>query len=164
MDLGTSGYFFTKDASKKNMDPTSPLIWVGTASGQPMTTSGICELVLHPLPSYFSTTGHAMPGFQDNLVGVGPMCNANCTVTFSNHVVNIYSPNGTPIITNWREPNGLRLWCMSILTNAYDMYPLSLDPESQRTSLQDFSAYELPSGEALVRYFHADAGFPVCNT
>ena len=39
--------------------------------------------------------------------------------------------------------------------------PLS---DAQETSLAAFSAYDLPSVEALVRYFHAAAGFPVKDT
>ena len=37
-------------------------------------------------------------------------------------------------------------------------------PPPMHTSLQAFSAYDLPSVEALVRYFHAAAGFPVRDT
>ena len=92
------------------------------------------------------------------------MCDANCTVTFSKHAVNIYSPNGNPIITGWRETDGPRIWRMSIMPNTEDMPQLSSSPDSHRTSLQAFSAYDLPSVEALVRYFHAAACFPVRNT
>ena len=81
MDLGTSGYFFTKYAPKKNVDPAAPHIRVGPASGQPMMSASTCDLVVPQLPSYFPTTFHVMPGFQENLVGVGPMCDANFTVT-----------------------------------------------------------------------------------
>ena len=92
------------------------------------------------------------------------MCGANCTVTFLKRAVNIYSPNGTPLITGWREPDGPRLWRMYLLPKPEDAPQLSLDPVTRNTSLQYFSAYDLPSVEALVRYFHAAAGFPVCNT
>ena len=53
---------------------------------------------------------------------------------------------------------------MSLLTNLEDVPPLSSAPDSHKTSLQDFSSYELHSVEALVRHFHADAGVPVCDT
>ena len=105
-----------------------------------------------------------MTGPQENIVGVGPMCDVNCTVTLSKYAVHIYSPNGTPIITGWREPDGPHLWRMSQLLNPEDIPPLSLYPITHKISLQDFSAYELPSVEAPVRYFHAAAGFPVRNT
>ena len=53
---------------------------------------------------------------------------------------------------------------MSQLLNPEDIPPLSLYPITHKISLQDFSAYELPSVEAPVRYFHAAAGFPIRNT
>ena len=37
-------------------------------------------------------------------------------------------------------------------------------PNNQQSTLKVFSAYDLPSVEALVRYFHAAAGFPVRDT
>ena len=72
---------------------------VGTASGEPMTSAVTSDLVITQLPSYFPTAGHVMAGFQENLVGVVPMCDDNCKVTFSKHAVNIYSSTGNPIIT-----------------------------------------------------------------
>ena len=44
------------------------------------------------------------------------------------------------------------------------MPPLSSAPSAYKTSLQSFSAYDLPSVEALVRCFHAATGFHVRNT
>ena len=35
---------------------------------------------------------------------------------------------------------------------------------SDQTNLRAYSAYDLPSMESLVRYFHAAAGFPVRTT
>ena len=44
------------------------------------------------------------------------------------------------------------------------MPPLFSTPDTHKTSLQYFSAYELPSVEAPVRYLHADIDFPVRDT
>ena len=33
-----------------------------------------------------------------------------------------------------------------------------------KTTLETYSAYDLPSVEALIRYFHAAAGYPVLST
>ena len=82
---------------------------VGTASGKPMTSAVTSDIVIPQLPSYFPTAGHVMAGFQENLVGVVPMCDANCTVTFSKHTVQIYRPTGDPIIKGWCETDGTRL-------------------------------------------------------
>ena len=105
-----------------------------------------------------------MPRFQENLVSVGPMCDANYTVTLPKHAHNIYSTTGTPIITGWRETDGPRLWRMSLLPNPEYLPPLFSDPDAHKTSLQDVSTYDLPSVEALVWYLHADSGFPVHDT
>ena len=99
------------------MDPTAPHIRVCADSGQPMTSAGTFYLVIPQLPSDWTTTGHVMAGFQDNLVSVGPIYDANCTVTFLKHAVNICSSTETLIITGWCETDGPRLWRMSLLPN-----------------------------------------------
>ena len=38
------------------------------------------------------------------------------------------------------------------------------DSDAQQSTLKAFSSYDLPSVEALIRYFHAAAGFPVRDT
>ena len=105
-----------------------------------------------------------MPVFQENLLGMGPMFDANYMVTFTNHAVSIYIPTGTPIITGWSEAEGPRLWRISLLPNPEYVPPLSSTPDVQETHLQDFSSYYLPSVEALVQYLHAAASFPVRDT
>ena len=62
------------------------------------------------------------------------------------------------------ESSGPGIWRMSLLTNPEDVPPLSSGPAAHKTSLKDFSAYDLLSVEALVPYFHEAAGFPVRNT
>ena len=129
-----------------------------------MTYAITCDISIPRLPSKFPNTGHVMPVFQDNLVGMGPMCDADYTVTFTNNAVTVYIPTENPIITGWREVDGPRLWRMSLLTNTEDVPPLSSTPDVQETHLQDFSSYYLPSVEALVQYLHAAASFPVRDT
>ena len=164
VDSGASVYFFTKYAPKKNMEPMVPHIQVRIASGRTMKSAGTCYLVIHKTPSDFPTTSHVMPGFQENLVDVGLMCDNDCTVTVSKHAVIIYRPTETPIITGWRENSGPRLWRMSVLTNPEDVPPLSSSPAAHKNPLQVFSAYDFPSVEAFVWYFHAAANLPVRNT
>ena len=127
-----------------------------------MTSTSTCDIAIFQLHSDFPTAGHVMPRFQKNLVGVGNMCDANCTVKFTIHVVKIYSPTGTPIITGWRETTGPCLWCMSIMPNPDNM--LLLPDDQKTTTLQESSDYDTPSVEELIRYFHAAAGFPVRDT
>ena len=54
------------------------------------------------------------------------MCDHNCSVTFSKHEVNIYIPNRNPLLTGWREPDGPRLWPMSLLPKPEDVPQISL--------------------------------------
>ena len=105
-----------------------------------------------------------MPGFQENIVVLGPMCDTNRTVTLSKHPVNIYSLNGNPLITGWREPDRPCIWHIYLLPNPEDILTLSLYYKSYKTFLKAFSAYDLPSVKEIVCYFHAATDFPVRNT
>ena len=124
-----------------------------------MTSEGICDILIPQILSDFPTTGHIIPEFQENLVGVGPMCDADCTVIFSKHTVTIYSPTGTPITIGWRETAVLSLWRMYIMINPEYLPPLSSAPAAPKTPLPACSSYDLPRAEALVLYFHTAAGF-----
>ena len=95
-----------------------------------MMSASTFYLVIPQLPSYFFTTGHVMSGFQEKCLGMVPMCDANCTVTFSKHAVNIYSTTGTTIITCWSETGESRLWNMSLMPHPEYVPPLSLDPDA----------------------------------
>ena len=69
---------------------------------------------------------------------------------------------GTAILTVWRETDGARLYRVALVPSE-DKIP-SLPPEAQQSTLSAFSATNLLSGEVLVRYFHAAAGFLVWST
>ena len=105
-----------------------------------------------------------MGNFHENLVGIGPICDAKYSVLFNDEAVHIISPTGTPVITGWREETGHKLWRMSLLPTPENIIPIKDKPGTKETSLAAFSAYDLPSVEALVRYFHAASGFPVRDT
>ena len=57
--------------------------------------------------------GHLIPGFRHTLIGVVPLCDADCTVTFMREAVIVRDKQGTPVITGWREATGSRLWRIS---------------------------------------------------
>ena len=105
-----------------------------------------------------------MKGFHENLVGIGPLCDAKYLVLFNNEAVTIISPTGTPVLTGWREDTGNCLWRMSLLPDAKDVTTDAKSPGVTATSLVAYSAYDLPSVEALVRYFRTAAGYPVKDT
>ena len=104
-----------------------------------------------------------MPSFKHTLVDLGPICDADCTVLFSKRGVTVYSPDGKPILTGWRDPCGTnRLWRFALQPHPQQLPPQHAD--AQETSLSAYSTYDLPRVQALVRYLHAAAGFPVKST
>ena len=105
-----------------------------------------------------------MPGFQENLIGIGPICDADYSVTFTKYTVIICSPKGHTVLTGWRETEGPHLWHMSLLPDEAHIPDLSTAPDAQQSTLETFSAYDLPSVEGLIRYFHTASGFPVQDT
>ena len=77
------------------------------------------------------------------------------------YAVTISDPEGRPIIAGWRKTEGARLWHIS-LANKEDPDPhIVPSKEADQAPLDAFSAYDLPSVESIVRYFHAVTGFPV---
>ena len=69
----------------------------------------------------------------------------------------------------WRETSGARLWRISLRpdlrTDLANCPPCHEEPEAdahkEEATLEAFSAYDLPSVEALVVYLHAAAGYLV---
>ena len=81
----------------------------------------------------------------------------------------IYDSKNQPFLKIWRETSGARMWFLSIrpdirtdLANCppYHEYP-EADAQEEEDTLEAFSAYNLPSVESLVIYFHVGAGYPV---
>ena len=139
-----------------NIDCTAPKVTVGTATGQTQISTGTGELNLPKLPATFLVTGHIMPGFRLTLIGVGPLCDSDCTVTFTSAAVLVRDPHGNPVLKGCREQSDLRLWRISLQPDETTLP--SMPYGSNKTTLQEYSAYDLPSVAALIRYFYAVAG------
>ena len=97
-----------------NIDCAAPKVTVGTATGQTQLSTGTGELNLPKIPANFPVTGHIMPGFRHTLIGVGPLCDADCTVTFTSAAVVVRDLHGNPVLTGWREQYGPRLWIIAL--------------------------------------------------
>ena len=142
-----------------NINHSSHKVTVGIATGQTRISAGTGELNLPKLPSDFPVTGYIMPGFKHTLIGVGPLCDADCTVTFTRAAVIVRDAQGSPVLTGWREQSGPRL-CRIALQPGKSNLP-HMPHNANRYTLKAYIAYDLPSVEALIRYFHAAAGYPV---
>ena len=103
------------------------------------------------LPSDFPIKGHVMMGFHENLVGIGLICDAQYSVLFNDKLVTIISPTSIPVLKGWREATGNRMWCMSLLPNAEKVTTVEASPGVTTTTSKAYSAYDLPSVEALIR-------------
>ena len=63
------------------------------------------------------------------------------------------------MLTGWQEQSGPRLWRIA-LQPGYSNLP-KMPHNANNTKLEAYITYDLPSVEALIRYFHAAAGYPV---
>ena len=48
-----------------------------------------------------------MPGFQENLIGIGLICDADYSVTFTKDSVSMYSPNGHKVLRGGEKRKAL---------------------------------------------------------
>ena len=103
-----------------------------------------------------------MPSFKHTLLGIGKICDADCKVVFTKKAVVFYKAQQQPILSGWRETTGPKLWRIALNPDKENLP--SIPETATRSTLQAFSAYDLPNVETLVKYFHAAAGFPVKDT
>ena len=82
----TDIYFYT-DAPIVNINVSSPKVKLGTTTGQTQQYTGAGDLKLPHLPLGFPIKVHLTTGFRHTLIGVGPLCDADCTVTFTREAV-----------------------------------------------------------------------------
>ena len=100
--------------------------------------------------------------FRRTFISIGGIFDADCKFVFTKQSVVVYDPQQQPIIIGWREHTGAKLWHIALRPSPTNIP--TLPSTATRSSLQEFSAYNLPSVESLIRYFHTAAGFPVQDT
>ena len=103
-----------------------------------------------------------MPEFRHTLIDVGPLCYAYCTVTFTRAEVIVRDASGITVLTGWREHSGPQLWRISLQPDKENLP--KIPNTAHMTTLEAYSAYDLPSVEALIRYFHTASVYPVRST
>ena len=152
-------HFYIYPSAPHGPTNTSPSqISVGTDTEHVERLSSNDTLTIPQLAADFPTTGYIMPYFNNTLVGVGPICNAECIVLFTKKYVTEFSPGVKPILTVWREKELLRLWRFSLkLTKELLLHHTT---EIRQKTLLLYSDYDIPSTEVLVRYMHVASGFP----
>ena len=103
-----------------------------------------------------------MPGFKHTLIGVGPLCDADCTVTFTSTAVVVRDMHGNLVLTGWREKSGPRLWRIAPQFGKTTLPSMPYD--AKKTTLKAYSAYNLPIVRALIRYFRVAAVYSIRST
>ena len=103
VDTRATDIYFAADAPIVNINPSDPTVKVDTATGKKQQSTGTGDLNLPQIPSGLPITGHIMPGFRHTLIGVGPLCDADCTVTFTSEAVIVRDIQGMTVLTGWRE-------------------------------------------------------------
>ena len=101
VDYGASGIYLSSTSPVDNLNTTTPQIRVGTASGDLAYSSASDKLAPPQLLSYFPKSGHVMLDFNHYLVGLGHICDNECSVHFHKCTVTIYDPQGLPLLQGW---------------------------------------------------------------
>ena len=89
VDSGDCWIYLIPEAPKKQVNWSAPYIQVGTASGQPQTSSTSCKIDLLCLPKDLPNWGHVMPGCHHNILGIGEFFDADYKVLFTKTSVSI---------------------------------------------------------------------------
>ena len=105
IDSGETHLYIAPSAPHGQPDTTSTPITAGTANGQMVKLAATDTLPTPQLAEEFPTTRYIVPSFTNTLIGVGPICNADCKVLFTKKDVVVISPEGKTILTGWREKN-----------------------------------------------------------
>ena len=95
-------------------DTSASTISEGTANGQVENSSEKATLPIPKLAVDFPTTGYIMPSFTNTLVGVGPICDAHCTVIFTKQDVTVLLTKCKAILIGWRDKKLPRIWRLAL--------------------------------------------------
>ena len=159
---GASHLYIAPHAPHGPINTKARKIHVGTANGQVVPSSATATLPMPQQGHNIPCEGHIMPTFTNTLVGIGPICDAGCTVTFASKDETVYLVRGLPIITGWRGKHMPKMWRFALSPTEDPTTPAKTI--NKRTSIRAYSAYDLPSVAALVIYLHAAAGIPTKHT
>ena len=117
VDSGATHLYIALNAPHGPLETSASRIIVGAANGQVAISMAKETLPIPKLATEFPTTGYIMPMFTNTLIGIGPICDTNCTVVFKKQDVTVISPEGKPIIKGWRENKLPRLWRFALKPN-----------------------------------------------
>ena len=109
LDSGATHMYIAPNVTYEKMDTTGKQIRVGAANEQVSNSIATATLYIPQVNADFPTKSYIVPTFTNTLIGVVPICDANCTVVFKKEDVTVLSPQGKPILQGWREDKLPRL-------------------------------------------------------
>ena len=71
-------------------------------------------LAIPAIPTLAARTGHIIPGLTNNLLSLGKLCDADCSVYLDKHELIVHNKMGKQILKGIREQTGAQLWCVNI--------------------------------------------------
>ena len=80
VDSGATNLYITPKSPYGQLNTTAKKIRVGTANGQVAISTAKATMPIPQLAADFPIAGYIMPTFTNTIIGVGPICDANCTV------------------------------------------------------------------------------------
>ena len=147
VDSGATHLYIAPNAPYGPLDTSSSIIIAGTANVQVAISTSKATLPIPQLAAEFPTTAYILPTFTNTLIGIGPICDANCTMVFTKQDVTVISPEVKYILQGQREKKLPRLW-------RFTMRPNERGEQKYTTTNQKgpeaHNAYDLPSVEELV--------------
>ena len=132
-DTYASYLYITPQAPHGSINTVALKIHVGTANGQVVSSSATSTLPIPQQGQDIPCEGHIIPTFTNKLVGIGPICDAGCTVTFTSKDVTVYLARGLPILTGWRETHMPKMWRFALSPTEDPNTPAT--PRNERSSL-----------------------------
>ena len=117
-------------------NPQAPLTTIRTATGAQHTSTASAQLALPTLPNNTARHGHIIPGFTNNLLSLGQLCDEGCTAHFDKQGLRIINAAGTTILTGTREIDGARLWRVDITPPSAMATPATLIPPEEPLNAQ----------------------------
>ncbi len=104
----------------------APHTTIRTPTGKAKTSVATTQLALPTLPTIVTCTGHIIPGFTNNLISLGKLCDVDCMAFMDHQHLKVYDSMDNHILTGTHEPTGPRLWRVSIVIGFHLDPPFNL--------------------------------------
>jgi hypothetical protein len=127
-------------------------------------------LAIPTIPSIQARTGHIIPGFTNNLLSLGKLCDDNCSAYLDKQILEVRDKQGNKILHGDREQSGARLWRVNIAPQLTAPAPPptpatpTMPSPPQTDTARHVCTLDLPNTPSLIAYHHATAGYPIKQT